>query len=153
MTPGEITMQRFNAKTSTDHNEWFEGTKCILWTASAGTKNGHGRFWDARKQCWVAHRFAWVRANGWVPDGMVVSHRCPNRLCVNHLHLELITNAEMIRRRNEAFRPATTFRCCGRPRTPENSYPSTGQCKACHTVAVKRYRRKRRARKPAELPA
>lgn len=137
MIADDVSGQRFFAKTSTDHDEWFDGTKCILWTASRGTKNGYGRFWDTSKRCWVVHRFAWERAHGPVPDGMLVAHRCPRRLCVNDQHLELVTVDEMIRRRVAAFEPAPTFRCCGRPRTPENCYPSSGRCRACHKVRQK----------------
>lgn len=145
-----MIISRFFVKTTTDHDEWFDGTKCVLWTASNGTKNGYGRFNDGSRRFWVVHRFAWALVHGPVPDGMVVAHRCRNKLCVNHQHLELITFEEMISRRIAAFRPSPTFRCCGQPRTPENSYGS-GRCKACQKAAMKRCaaKRKRRARDQA----
>ena len=49
-----------------------------------------------------AHRWVWEAANGPIPAGMVVRHRCDNRLCYRLSHLELGTvaenNADMIER-------------------------------------------------------
>lgn len=127
-------IDRFWAKTTLNHNEWFEGSQCVLWTASHGTKSGRGRFADDSQRFWVAHRFAWTLAHGPVPDGFVVWCRCGRKLCVNEQHFELITESESIRRRIAAWKPSPVFRCCGRARNAENSYPANGRCRACHKV-------------------
>ena len=41
-----------------------------------------------------AHRWVWEMANGKIPPGMVVRHKCDNRLCYRLSHLELGTVAE-----------------------------------------------------------
>ena len=38
-----------------------------------------------------AHRYAWERANGPIPDGMFIDHACHERSCVNPDHLRLAT--------------------------------------------------------------
>ena len=41
-----------------------------------------------------AHRWVWEMANGPIPPGMVIRHKCDNRLCFRLSHLELGTVAE-----------------------------------------------------------
>lgn len=51
-----------------------------------GRNYGQARF-NGRK--WRAHRLAWVLANGPVPSGMLICHRCDNPPCCNPSHLFL----------------------------------------------------------------
>jgi len=135
-------MSRFFAKTTTDHDLWFEGTKCVIWTASAGTRNGYGRFWDGDKprRCWVAHRFAYVAEHGEVPDGLELDHRCERKKCVNHLHLEA-TTGEVNRHRWQVQQPISLTCANGHLWTFDNiRHDGRGQrvCRRCRNASVKR---------------
>ena len=65
---------------------------CLIWTGSK-TDNGYGRF-RVNDRTTIVHRYAWEKANGPIPDGMVVDHMCWNRACVNVEHLRVVTVAQ-----------------------------------------------------------
>ena len=83
---------------------------CIIWHKSKNEK-GYGRdFLNGRNT--KAHRAAWIRAFGEIPDGLVVDHICHNeaalrgecnggyeckhRTCVNLEHLRLVTPSQNV---------------------------------------------------------
>lgn len=71
----------------------WEG-ECLIWTGAMN--RGYGRIKvDGRDV--KAHRYAWERVNGPIPDGMVIDHKCWNTACVNVGHLRVATPSENTR--------------------------------------------------------
>lgn len=65
---------------------------CWSWEASTST-DGYGQI-RVNGRAKTVHRLSWEWANGAIPDGMFIDHRCHNRRCVNPEHLRLVTNAQ-----------------------------------------------------------
>jgi hypothetical protein len=65
---------------------------CIVWTGER-VGMGYGRVsYKGRRP--LAHRVAWELANGPIPDGLLVLHRCDNPPCCNANHLFLGTSKD-----------------------------------------------------------
>ena len=54
--------------------------------------NGYGRLRVNGKNH-MAHRWAWEKVNGPIPEGLTIDHLCFNRACIEPAHMRIVTRA------------------------------------------------------------
>ena len=69
---------------------------CWLWTGAVTGTPAYGRAYLNGPM--PAHRAIWTVLVGPVPRGMVLDHLCREKLCVNPMHLEVVTQKENVQR-------------------------------------------------------
>lgn len=81
---------------------------CWLWTG-AHNDQGYGQLWFGARRMVYAHRWAYERYVGPIPEGYDIDHLCKNSGCCNPAHLEAVTHRENIRRGRAATKTACNY--------------------------------------------
>lgn len=73
---------------------WVKKTdSCWNWQGATNS-HGYGRTKKLGGSENYAHRVSWMLANGPMPEGLVIDHKCHNTACVNPEHLQAVTHKE-----------------------------------------------------------
>lgn len=123
---------------------------CWVWTGSR-RRRGYGQI-TVQGANVATHRLSWMLANGPIPDGLYVCHRCDNPPCVRTDHLFLGTHADNMA--DVAAKGTRLRTVCkrGHPLVGDNIKPvgRWRQCKTCHTDWMHKWRQRLAADKEAE---
>jgi hypothetical protein len=122
---------------------------CWKWTGSL-TK-GYGQMSDTynkgvKRRSILAHRFAYERKYGCVPEGKQLDHLCRNRWCCNPDHLEPVTCKENLNRGHHPNMILKRSGVCkrGHAVNKENMYyrknGRLGYCRICQNNLIKKRR-------------
>jgi hypothetical protein len=129
-------------------------TPCIEWTG-ARVASGYGHRYikgtgRANARYEYVHRAAWEEANGPIPDGVFVLHRCDNPACYRLDHLFLGTaadnSADMVAKGRHRGNHGHRKTHCkhGHEFTPENTRIRSDGSQVCRTCHREREREARR---------
>lgn len=79
---------------------------CWIWLGQTCSSDGYARRSYKKGGCTATasvHREVWEHANGPIPEGMSICHKCDTRSCVNPDHLYAGTHKDNMRDKSERF--------------------------------------------------
>lgn len=90
--PHAVKQQQFSSpeESFAARTEWRGD--CLIWTGGRH-KFGYGVI-SVDGETTVAHRYAWERVNGPIPEGTEIDHACHTPACVNVEHLRPATSSQ-----------------------------------------------------------
>lgn len=74
-----------------------KGSPTSCWPWVGGTARGYGQLGIGSDKWVRAHRLSYELHHGAIAPGLVVRHKCDNKLCVNPDHLELGSQGDNVR--------------------------------------------------------
>jgi len=123
---------------------------CLEWTGYTNV-SGYGVTWFGGRKT-LAHRVAWILANGPIPEGMYVCHTCDNPPCCNVAHLFLgdaVANGQDMAAKGRGWQQKKTHCPQGHPYDEANTVRWHRQrtCRTCGNIYKTAYEIKHRAAK------
>lgn len=119
----------------------LKSESCWDWTGYLNVY-GYGQLTILGKKK-LAHRISYEIYRGPIPNGMVIDHTCQNKKCVNPDHLEVVTNAENIRRRNHILWSSRNG--CNKGHGIQKIYVDSKDRRKCKECDSLRHKEKRRS--------
>ena len=119
---------------------------CLLWIGPrcGGDQKTPDRVYGLWGRHKYAHREAYERAYGPIPDGLVVMHSCDTPLCVEPSHLRAGTQSENLHDASARGRTEKGPRPCSTCGGPKKTSPSGAHfCTPCSTARMAAYRKAR----------
>lgn len=117
---------------------------CWVWNGPLD-RDGYGTFF-LRKRSRKAHRVGWFAYLGDIATGYVINHKCRNRACVNHQHLDQITVRENALTDSNSIAAVNARKThCKKGHLFDRLYGGQRYCSICDAAKSKRLKEKWRA--------
>lgn len=113
------------------------------WPWIYGKHRGYGRFSFDGRPAALAHRVSYILYSGEIPKGMLIIHKCDNKICVNPNHLEIGTQKQNVHdaiyraKSHRNVREKNKTHCVhGHEYTKENTQYNRGfrKCRECGLI-------------------